>query len=264
MIVRMCASWSCRLHADVRLVRLNQPCFRSIKDIYGDDIYGGASEAFGDVPSPQRPDDEAAPQVIGAYRTCKLSEWCEADVKADDDNVAAQRLQADAEGSAAAAEAGTAPEPASASAREAQLQVGQFMQRNSGRKGHVSLSAVKVLQQALRACSDSTLTGDSTLFLCSFQAQLRRANAELDAWRKALAGDVPGSVAVASPAAAAAALQKARDDAAAAQAQANTATQRAGGLEYGLAEKNLENVQLRRSLHTARQAADPSIVQASS
>lgn len=89
---------------------------------------------------------------------------------------------------------------------------------------------------------------------CALQAQLQQANAELDAWRKAVAGD--------GPAAAAAALQKARDDAAAAQAQAQTATQRAGGLELALAEMNLENVQLRRSLHTARQAADPSIVQA--
>lgn len=33
------------------------------EDIYGDDIYGGASEAFGDVPSPQRPEDAAEFEV---------------------------------------------------------------------------------------------------------------------------------------------------------------------------------------------------------
>jgi WTAP/Mum2p family len=98
--------------------------------------------------------------------------------------------------------------------------------------------------------------------MCAAQTQLQQANAELDAWRKALAGDGPSSATASSPAAAAAALQKGREDAAAAQAQAQSATQRAGGLEFALSEKNLENVQLRRSLHAARQAADPSIVQA--
>lgn len=98
--------------------------------------------------------------------------------------------------------------------------------------------------------------------MCGVQTQLQQAHAELDAWRKALAGDAASSAAAASPAAAAAALQKGREDTAAAQAQAQSATQRAGGLEFALSEKNLENVQLRRSLHAARQAADPSIVQA--
>ena len=98
--------------------------------------------------------------------------------------------------------------------------------------------------------------------MCGVQTQLQQAHAELDAWRKALAGDAASSAAAASPGAAAAALQKGRDDAAAAQAQAQSATQRAGGLEFALSEKNLENVQLQRSLHAARQAADPSIVQA--
>ncbi len=92
------------------------------------------------------------------------------------------------------------------------------------------------------------------------QAKLQQANAALDAWQQAFTADSTGAAA-GSPAAAAAALRKARDDAAAAQTQLQTATARANGLEFALAEKNLENVQLRRSLHTARQAADPSIVQ---
>ena len=39
------------------------------------------------------------------------------------------------------------------------------------------------------------------------------------------------------------------------------ATQRATALEYALVERSQEAVQLRRSLHAARQAADPNIVQ---
>jgi DNA-binding NarL/FixJ family response regulator len=156
--------------------------------------------------------------------------------------------QADVEG-ITATKAASAP----ASAREQELQVCMFCDTREESVAQAEHPHIKVLHCYLRM---------NGAHMCAAQAQLQQAHAELDAWRKALAGDTSSSAAAASPAAAAAALQKGRDDAAAAQAQAQLATQRAGGLEFALSEKNLENVQLRRSLHAARQAADPSIVQA--
>lgn len=89
-------------------------------DIYGDDLYGDAPEAFGDVPSPKRPDEAAAPQVCGGT-PCSLQvfAWGDAGTTATDDMLTLD-VQAAAEGSAAAA-AASAPE--SPSAREAELQV---------------------------------------------------------------------------------------------------------------------------------------------
>mmetsp|Transcript_14418 Transcript_14418/g.43614 ORF Transcript_14418/g.43614 Transcript_14418/m.43614 type:complete len:256 (-) Transcript_14418:387-1154(-) len=56
-------------------------------------------------------------------------------------------------------------------------------------------------------------------------------------------------------------LKMAREEVQNVRTQLTAANSRAAGLELALAQKNIECVHLRRGLHTAKQAADPNIVQ---